>query len=188
MIRAVAAGSTLGSKVRACSSTTIPFAHSRPVADAKLDVRHDADADDHRVARKAPAVRRLDRVDASESMQRADRGTDHDLDSAARCRSVKRCRHLLADDPPEHAVGGFEHRDREAAVARPTPSRGRCSRRRSTTTRAPGCKARVERVDVEIVRTWCTPARSAPGTASVRGRLPVANSSLSAQSATVVQA
>src|SRR4029079_833810 len=84
----------------------------------ELDVRHDADSDDYRVARKATAVGRLDRLDARTAVQGADRGADLDVDSSRAVQIGEERRDLLADDTPEHAVGGFEHRDREAAVAR----------------------------------------------------------------------
>ena len=78
------------SDVRACSSTTIPFAHSRPALPRELDVRHDADADDHGVALEAPAVRRLDRVDARRAVQLADRGAAADLDAGSRVAQLGR--------------------------------------------------------------------------------------------------
>ncbi len=102
---------------------------------------------------------------------------------------MKNARYLLADDPPEHAVGGLEHRDREAAVARDRRHLEADVAAADHDDARAGLQARVERVDVRD-RAHVVHAREVGPRYGERPRATAGREQqlVVAQSATVVQA
>ena len=158
----------------------MPSSHSRPAASASAQFGHQADADDHEVRGHLRAVRALDGVDAVVAEQAAHACVRQHVDAVARVLRLVEAAHLGRDDAIHHAVHHLDDRHVEPELAEGRRALEADVARADDRDAHAGlaCFARIASTSA-IVRSTCTPGRSAPGTGIGRAWPPIASTSLS---------